>query len=130
MSDAAIIFGIHVEIGVHEVKFHSADVDSPDVGVNSSSGERHFKNHGLAIITEYLFDRQLIEVLGLIVGYLLAIQRESLGEVSMTIKETYGRHVDTTVRSLLDVVTGENSETTGIYFKTIAKSIFHTEICY
>ena len=73
---------------------------------------RHFEDELGAILILHWLDRELCEVLGLVVGLLAAISREGLGEVTETIEETYGTEVDVRIRSLLHIVAGKDAETT------------------
>ena len=68
VCDYAVEFGVHVEVGVHEVEFHASDVDAPYVGVYYTAGVWHFEYHGVSVFVEDLFDGELVEVLGLVVG--------------------------------------------------------------
>ncbi len=128
VGDRAVIFAVEVEIRIHEVELHAAYVHTPDVRVDDASGIWHLKYYGLALLVGHLLDGKLVEVLGLVVCYLLAIDRQSLGEISVTVKEADGCHVNATVGSFLYIIAGKNTKTAGIDLQTVAQTIFHREI--
>ena len=70
----------------------------------------------------------MVEVLGFVVGDLLAIHRESLGEIAIAIKETHSGHVDAAVAGFFNIVTGKNSQTARVNLQSVTQSILHTEI--
>ena len=92
MGDGAVEFGVHLEVGVHQIEVHAAYVDAPDVAVDYAVVVRNFENHGLTILVHHLIDGELIEVLGLVVGDLLTIDREGLREVAVAVEEADSGH--------------------------------------
>ena len=113
VSDAAVPLRVAVEVGVEQIELHTADIYLPYVGIdNNIIVVRHFEHELGAILILHGLDRELCEVLGLVVGLLAAIGREGLGEVTETIEETYGTEVDVRIRSLLHIVAGKDAETT------------------
>ncbi len=112
VGDGTVKLTVHVEICVHEIQIHSSYAYLPYMAVDYTAGERYLQNHRLAVLVKHLSDGKLIEVLGLIVGNLLAVYRKSLGEIAIAVKETYSCHIDTAVRSFFDIVTGQNTKTT------------------
>ena len=89
---------------------------------------RNIYNHLIAILVHHSLDGQLTEVLSFVVGNLLAIHREGLCKVTVTIQETYCTKVNVAIGSLFQVVAGKNAQTTGIYLKYLAQTILHAEI--
>ena len=120
MGDNAVEFRVHVEVGIHQVKFHAAYVDAPYVAVDDAAGKRHFYNHRSAALVHNLLDGKLVEVLGFVVGNLLTVNAQRLSEVAETIEEADCGHGDAAVGCLLDVVSGENAKTTGVDLQAIA----------
>ncbi len=123
-------FAVHVEVGIHQIELHATNIHTPYMRVDDTAGIRHFQDHRTAIFLHHLLDGELVEVLGLVVSHLLAIDRESLGEVTVAIEETDGSHIDTAVGCFLYIVAGEHTEATGIYLKTVADAILHREVRY
>ncbi len=111
MGDRAVILAVHVEVGVEQVEFHAADVDTPDMAVDDSSGVGNLEDHGLAVVVEHLLDGELVEVLSLVVGNLLAVDAQSLGEVAEAVEKAHGGHINTAVGRFFDVVAGKDAET-------------------
>ena len=52
-----------------------------------------------------------------------------MGEITVTVQETYGTQVYVAVGSLFQIVAGKYAQTTGIYLKYMIQTVFHTEIC-
>ena len=83
--------------------------------------------HGLAAVVHLLYG-QADEVLSLVVGNLLTIHGEGLGEVAIAIEEAHCNHIYIRVGSLLDIVTSKNAKTTGVDLQDLVQTIFHAEI--
>ena len=130
VGDGTVPFGVLVQVGVEQVELHAPHVHTPYVAVDDAAGEGNFQNHGLAVLVQYRVDGKLVEVLALVVGYLLAVHGQALREVAVLIEETYGGHVHARVRCLLDVVTGQYAQTSGVDLQTVAQSVLHREIAY
>ncbi len=125
VGDGTVPFAVHVEVGVEKIELHAAYVHTPDVAVDDTAGERYFKNHRMAVAVGHLFDGELVEVLRLVVGDLLSVDAERLGEVAVAVEEADGGHVNAAVGCFLDVVAGKDAETAGIDLQTVAEAIFH-----
>ncbi len=95
MCDGSVVLRVHVEVGIKQIEFHAAYIHTPDVAVDDSSGVGHLQNHRVAVFIENLLNRELIEVLGLVVGNLLTVDAEALCEVAVAIEETDSSHVHT-----------------------------------
>ena len=127
VGDRAVELGVHLKVGIHEVEVHAAHVHAPYMAVNRASGVRHLENHGVAVL-HHLLDRELVEVLSLIVGDLLAVNAQRLGEITVAVKEADGGHRDAAVGSLLDIVAGEHAEAAGVDFQRVAQAVLHREV--
>ena len=114
MGDALVELRVHLVVGVEQIEFHTTDIDTPDVGMHIIVEVRHIDHQRIAILVELALHRQATEVLGFVVGHLLSVHRQTLGEVAVTIQETDGTHIDIGVRSLLHIVTCQHTQTTGI----------------
>ncbi len=128
VGDRTVKLAVHVEVGVHQVELHTAYVHTPYVGVDDAAGVGHFENHRTSVFLEYLLYGQLVEVLGLVVGYLLAVDRECLGEIAVAVEEAYCGHVHAAVGGFFYIVAGKHAEAAGIYLEAVAKTVFHREI--
>ena len=91
---------------------------------------RYIYHHGLAVLVHLLFDGEAAEVLCFVVGNLLTVHGEGLREVAEAIEETDSTHINIGVGSLLDVVTGEDTETAGVDLQRLVQAILHAEVCY
>ena len=100
------------------------------MAVYHASGEGYLEDGRLSVGIKHLLQGELVEVLGLVVGNLLSVDRKGLGEVSVAVEESYGSHVDTAVGSFLDIVAGEHAEAAGVDFQSVAQAVLHREITY
>ncbi len=87
--------------------------------VDDAVVKRHLKNRRRAIFIQHLGNGQIAKVLCLVVRNLLPFHRESLCEISVAVKETYGCHVHVAVARFLQVVSGKNAKTTGVNLKYV-----------
>ena len=92
MGDGTVKLRVHLEVSVHQIEIHTAYIDTPHMAVNDSVVIGNLKNHRTARLLHNLLDGELVEVLGLVIGNLLAIHAECLREVAVTVKEADGRH--------------------------------------
>ena len=128
VRDLAIPLGVHIVVGIEQVEEDTAHVDLPQIGVYKTVGIGHIDYHRAAVLVTNLRDRQVVEVLCLVVGDLLTFGREGLCEISVAIEETDSRHIDIAVGSLLEVVTRQDTQTTGIDLQHAGQTILHREI--
>ena len=130
MGDALVEFGIHLVVGVEEVEGDASYVDLPYESVYGEGVEGDVNDHLLALVVENALDGHAVEILRLVFCNLLSVHREGLCEVTVTIEETYGSHVNVGVGSLLDIVAGKDAEATGVDFHVVIHTILHAEIGY
>ena len=116
VRDGLVELRVELVVGVEQIKLHTAHVDTPHVCVNIIVCVRHIDDERIAVLIELALNGQGVEVLRLVVGNLLAVHREALGEVSKTIHETYGTHVDIRVGGLFHIVAGKHAQTARIDF--------------
>ena len=128
VGDGAVPLAVRVEVGIEQIEFDTTHVDTPDVGIDDAAGVGNFEYHGATVFLGHLLDGQLIEVLSLVVGNLLAVHRQCLGKVAIAVKEANSSHVDVAVAGLFQIVTGQNTETARIDFQYMAQTILHAEV--
>ena len=90
----------------------------------------HVDHQRVAVLVKLTLNGQRAEVLGLIVGNLLAVHRQRLREIAKTIEKTDGTHVNVRVAGLLHIVASEHAQTTRIDLQGRVHTIFHAEIGY
>ena len=128
VCNRTVKFTILFKVGIHQIKLDAPDIDFPNICINNTSRERYFKYHRMSILIKNLLYGQLVKILWLIIGQLLPIHRQSLGEVTIAIKETYPCHVYIPVTGFFQIISRQYTESTRIYFQNISQTIFHTEI--
>ena len=130
VGDFAVIFTVLVDISVKQVEFHASHVHHPHIGIDGTAGIRHLMHELISILVKHWLDGKLVEILRLVVGNLLAIHCEGLGEIAVTVKETHCGHVDATVAGLLDVVTGKDAEASRVNLQGVAQTVLHAEVSH
>ena len=130
MSDRLVKLRVHVVVGVEQIKLHTTNVSHPYRSVNLIVGVRNINNQRISVLVVNTLYGDRVEVLSLVLGNLLSVHAQSLGEVTETIEETNGTHVNVAVRSLLHIVTGKHTETTRINLQCRMDTILHAEVCY
>ncbi len=130
VGDGLVKLRVHVVVGVEEIELDTADVDHPHEGVNLVVHVRHVHDHLVAVLVEHALDRQGVEVLGVVFGYLLTIHAQALREVAITIEEADSTHVHVAVGSLFHVVAGEHAEATGVDLQHLVETILHAEVSH
>ena len=129
VGDATIPFRVLVEVGIEQVKLNSTNVYLPYASINNQIiVVRHFEHHVGTISILHLLDRELVEVLSLVVSLLAAIGRKGLCEITVAIEEAYSAEIDIRIRCLLNVVTSQNTETAGIDLQASGQTVLHAEI--
>ena len=106
MSDLTIPLRVLRNVGIHEIELHPTYIDTPDLGRHLVAIEGHSKNQGSAIVVTHQREREILEVLSLVLGYLLSVGGDLLVEVAVAVEEADTHHISTEVTRLLDVVTG------------------------
>ena len=130
VGDVAVVLAVFLNVGVEEVEGDAAHVGFPDGGVDNVVGEGHVNDDLVAILIEHALNGQLVEVLCLVVGNLLAVHRESLCEVAIAIEETYATHIYVGVAGFFEVVASEDAETATIDFQNMEEAELHAEVSY
>ena len=128
MGDGAVELRVHLIVGVEQIELDAAHVDTPHVGVHHVVHIGHLNHHGVAILVELAHNGQTGKVLGLVVGYLLAVHRQALGEVAETVEEAHRAHVDIRVAGLLQIVAGQHAQTAGVDLQGRVHAVLHREV--
>ena len=129
VSDGTVELAVHLVVRIEQIKGNTAYVHSPKISMYVVIQVRNIDYNLLSVFVQYTVERQLAEVLGFVVGNLLSVHRQGLGEITVTVQETYGTQVYVAVGSLFQIVAGKYAQTTGIYLKYMIQTVFHTEIC-
>ena len=130
MRNLTVELGVHVVVRIKQVEFDTTHVHLPYISVYLIVREWYINDNLVSGFVKETFDRQAIEVQSFIVSDLLAVHRKRLGEIAITIEQADTTHVDIAVRSFLQIISGKNSETSGIYLQHMRKAILHTEISH
>ena len=128
MGDTLVELRVQLVVGVEQIKLHTSDIHTPDVGMHIIVEVRHIDHQRITVLVELTLHGQATEVLGFVVGHLLSVHCQTLGEVAVAIQETDGTHIDVGVGSLLHVVTGQHTQTTGIDLQGRVDTILHAEV--
>ena len=128
VRNRAVPFAIELVVGIQQIQTDTTNRYAPQVRMYLTIRIRHIDNHRCTICFLHLFNRQILEVLRLVVGNLLAFRTQRLGEIAITVQETDSRHIYIAIRCLFQVVTGQNTQTTAVYLQDVRQTVFHREI--
>ena len=128
VGDLTIPFAIELIIGIQQIQVHAAYGYLPEVCFDGATRIRNLDHHIRPVLFFHLGNRQVVEVLRLVVRDLLAFRTQGLGEITIAIEETDGSHIDVAVRRLFDIVAGENTQTTRVDLEYVRQTILHREI--
>ena len=109
-AELAVLGGVAVDVGVHQVDGDAADLDAPDLGVDRAAGQVDVDEDRLALRVERLGDGHLGEVDLLVDGLLHAGGVDALDEVALRIEEADADKGQVEVRGGLAVVAAEDAE--------------------
>ena len=90
----------------------------------------HVDHKGIAVGVKLALDRERVEVLCLVVGYLRAVHAEALLEIAESVEEAYSTHIDIAVGSLFQIVAGQHAETARIDLEHLVQTVLHAEISH
>ena len=128
VGDAAIVFGVHLVVGVEQVERNAAHIDAPDERMHRVIGERNVDNYLIAVFIKYALDGHAIKVLRFVIRNLLSVHRQGLAEIAVAVKETDSAHIYVRVGGFLHIVAGQNTETAGVDLDIVVHAVFHAEI--
>ena len=94
VGDALVELRVHLVVGVEQIELHTTDVDTPDIGMHIIVEIGHVNHQGITLLIQLTHNGQTAEVLGFVIGHLLPVHRQALGEVAIAIQEADGAHID------------------------------------
>ena len=109
-----VLVNVGLVIGVEEVKVCTSDSNLPDAGSEVPSRECDTGGKPVAVLVHNRLGRNLGEILGIISGHLVSLGGKHLGEITVTVEKTNCHEVDVHVTGLLEVVSGQDAESSGI----------------
>ena len=128
VRDLAVPFAVQLVVRIQQIQIHTAYCYLPEICLYRATRIRHLDNHVRSVGFLHLRDRQVGEVLRLVIGDLLTLRRQRLGEITVAVEESYCRHIYVAIRCLFDIVARQNSKTAGINFQNMGQTVFHREI--
>ena len=111
MGDLAVLGQIVLKVGIEQIQFGTAYVHPPYPGIYGTAGEDYRHSLPVAAPVAHGHGRYLEEILRLIVGHLISLRRKSLAEIAVTVQQADTGHPDLHVAGLLEVVSGEDTQT-------------------
>ena len=101
------VFGdVGLIVGVQQIQVRTAHFHLPHAGGNGAAREGHARGDPVALGVHDRRGRDLEEVLGVVVGHLVTLAGDDLGEVAEPVEEAHGDEVHVHVGGLLQVVAG------------------------
>ena len=128
VSYLTILLQVSLVVGIEQVQRSTTNLATPYAGAQSTAWKCHLGSYPRAILLTNREDRQLKEVLCLVSSLLRTLCRKTLGKVSVAIQKTYGHHWGISIRSLLQVVAGQDSKTSRVDLQRVVQTILHREV--
>ena len=119
MGDRAVPFAIFGYVRIHQIKWYAPDAYFPDMCIDDPFGIRHLEHHRLAIVHHHLCEWQCREVLGFVVGNLLTVHRQALGEIAVTVQKPDGCQINVAVTGFFQVVACQHAQSARIDFQYV-----------
>ena len=111
VCDRPVLRKVLRDVCIKKIELRAAYIHSPETCIEVAARESHADAHPVAVLVTYRRCRDLHEILSHILCHLLALSCELLVEISETIEKTYCHEIGVHVRSLLDIVTGKDTQT-------------------
>ena len=124
-----VLRDIVLKVRIEEIEVGTAHGHLPYTGAELASGHGNPDLHPGAVSVEHGFGRNLHEVLCRILRHLVALGRDTLGEIAVLVQQAYSNQVDIHVAGLLEIISGEYSEATRIDSERGVESVLHAKIC-
>ena len=128
MGDGLVELRVHVVVGVEQVEGDATHVHSPHIGVHLIVHVGHVDHQWVAVFVVHTLDGERVELLCLVVGNLLSVDGQALGEIAKPVEKSHSAHVDIAVGCFFEVVAGKHSQTAGVDLEHLVQAVFHTEI--
>ena len=58
MGDRLVEVGVHLVVGIQQIKLHATDIDTPYIGMNLIIGVRNINDQRVAVLVELTLNRQ------------------------------------------------------------------------
>ena len=128
MGYLAVFGEIVFVVGVEQEEIGAAYLDLPDTGIDITAREGYADFQPVALGVMHRGSRNLRKILRFIVGNLVAVGRQALGEVTVTVQQADRRHVDFHIGGFLQVVAGQDTQTAGIDLQRRVDTVLHAEV--
>ena len=128
VGDLAVLLEVGLEVGVEQVEVRAAHLAFPDARRERAAREGDGDRHPAAGVVAHGRNGQLVEVLRFVGGLLRPLGREPLREVAVAVEQAHGGHRHVLVRSLLEVVAGQDAQTARIDLQRRMESVLHREV--
>ncbi len=115
-------------VGVEQEEVRTAHLALPDACRKGAAREGDLDGHPVVLRVADGGDGELLEILGLVGRLLRAVGRQTLGEVTVAVEQTHGDHRNVLVRSLLQVVAGQNAQTARVDLQRRVQTVLHREV--
>ena len=129
ICNLAILLEVCLVVRIEQEELRTAHLTLPYACRERTARESDLYRHPVAHVVTHGRDGQLEEVLRLVRSHLTALRRELLREVSVTVEKAHGHHRVVLVRSLLEVVAGEDTQTARVDLQRRVQAVLHREVC-
>ena len=128
MGDLAVFGSVGLEVGIEQIKIGTSHRHLPDTGAHLAAGHGHLDGTPVAVLVKHGLGGNLKEVLGVVLSYLVALGRDTLGKVAVAVQQAHRHHINVHVGAFLQVVTCEDAQAAGINLERRLQAVLHTEV--
>ena len=128
VGNLTILLEVGLVVRIQEVEVRTTYLAEPYTSRERTTRQSNRYSYPVTHCVTHGRDGQLVEVLRLVGSLLGTLSRQTLRKVTVAVQETYGGHRNVLVRSLLQVVTGQDTQTTRVDLQRRVQTVLHREV--
>ena len=128
VGDRTVLIEVQLVVGVEQVEIGTTYLALPNTCSQRTARQSDLNAYPVTLLVTNCRDRQLVEVLSLVSSLLSTLCRQTLGEVTVAVQQTYGNHRNVLIAGLLQVVTSQDTQTTRVDLQRRVQTVLHREV--
>ena len=128
VGDRTILIEVQIVVGVKQIEVGTTYLALPNTCSQRTTRQSDLNAYPVTLLITNSRDGQLEEVLRLVGSLLRTLRRQTLGEVTVAIQQTNGNHRNVLIAGLLQVVAGQDTQTTRVDLQRRVQTVLHREV--
>ena len=128
VGDGLVFAAVRIDFRVEQIQRNASDLDFPDLRPDFAPRVVHGNQQRLAVRPGLQFTRQIVEIVRVQIFLLIAFMVQVLAEITVVVEETHGDERDAERGRGLQMIAGEQSQTTGVNREAFVQAEFGAEI--